>query len=240
MSSEEIHIKLNYISKIVGNQLQFEWTTIKVQVCKHLEHWSLKMVLLYNDKTAVDVPDCKMMTILVGSELLDRYCSTIARYASRPSSKVSEKSDFLFQRPWFGAIQHQVLWKSESAVHVGRPPALKLKNWKTEKQKKSQIPWKQGLTLHTKAYRRWYLSATTHKALTKRSLSVHITEIVRATNSVLDRTEINIYELNELDSSVRSNAIRGFRLKWLFFQKHQHKRREVKLSATSSSSAGLP
>ena len=148
MSSEEIHIKLNYISKIVGNQLQFEWTTIKVQVCKHLEHWSLKMVLLYNDKTAVDVPDCKMMKILVGSELLDRYCSTISRYASRPSSKVSEKSDFLFQRPWFGAIQHQVLWKSESAVHVGRPPALKLKNWKTEKQKKSQIPWKQGLTLH--------------------------------------------------------------------------------------------
>ena len=54
MSSEEIHIKLNYISKIVGNQLQFEWTTIKVQVCKHVEHWSLKMVLLYNDKTAVD------------------------------------------------------------------------------------------------------------------------------------------------------------------------------------------
>ena len=121
---------------------------------------------------------------------------------------MSEKSDFLFRRPWFGAIQHQVLWTSESAVHVGRPPALKLKNWKTEKQKKSQIPWKQGLTLHTKAYRRWYLSATTHcEYLTKRSLSVHINEIVRATNSVLYRTEMNIYELNELDSSVRSNAI---------------------------------
>ena len=49
--------------------------------------------------------------------------------------------------------------------------------------------------------------------LVNRSLSVHITEIVRATNSVLDRTEMNIYELNELDSSVRSNAIGGFRLK---------------------------
>ena len=123
----------------------------------------------------------------------------------------------------------------------GSTPCLKtekLKNWKTEK---SQIPWKQGLTLHTKAYRRWYLSATTRcEYLTKRSLSVHITEIVRATNSVLDMTEMNIYELNELDSSVRSNAIGGFRLKWLFFQNHQHKSREVKLSATSSSSTGLP
>ena len=112
----------------------------------------------------------------------------------------------------------------------------KLKNWKTEK---FANPLEQGLTLHTKAYRRWYLSATTHcEYLTKRILSVHITEIVRATNSVLYRTEMNIYELNELDSSVRSNAIGGFRLKWLFFQKHPHKSREVKLSATSSSSTG--
>ena len=131
--------------------------------------------------------------------------------------------------------------KVNPLYHVGRPPALKLKNWNTEKLKNSQIPWKRGLAPHTRAYRRWYLSATTHcEYLTKRSLSVHITEIVCATNSVFDRTEMNIYELNELDSSVRSNAIGGFRLKhcpefgeclvtckWLFFQKHQHKSREV-------------
>ena len=70
MSSEEIHIKLKYISKIVGNQLQFDWTTLKVQVCKHLEHWSMKMVLLYNEKTAVDVPDCKMKKIWLGQNFL--------------------------------------------------------------------------------------------------------------------------------------------------------------------------
>ena len=63
---------------------------------------------------------------------------------------------------------------------------------------------------------------------------------MRATNSGPDRAEMNIYEWNELDSSVRSNAVGGFRLKhcpesgecpvtckWLFFQKHQHKSREV-------------
>ena len=116
---------------------------------------------------------------------------------------MSEKSDFLY-------IPAPLIWrhtapsavKNESAVNVGRPPALKLKNWKTETQRNSQIPWKQGLILHTKAYRRWYLSATTHcEYLTKRSLSVHITEIVRATNCVLDRTEMNIYELTQSEGS---------------------------------------
>ena len=168
--------------------------------------------------------------------------STVAAVNESQNSEIEMVS-------WQVRLTDQVRYhQHSSSVFVGArlngllaPPALKLKNWNTEKLKNSQIPWKQGLTPHTKAYRRWSLSATTHceYLMTKRSLSVHITEIVRATNSVLDRTEMNIYELNELDSSVRSNAIGGFRLKHcpeigeclvtckLFFQKHQHKSREV-------------
>ena len=174
------------------------------------------MVLLYNDKTAVDVPDCKMMKIWLGQNfLIDTAPRSLdkrhgqVRNCWRNLTSYSSAPDLA---PYNTKCCPDLApKKSESAIHVGRPPALKRKNRKTEK---SQIPWKQGLTLHTKAYRRWYLSATTRcEYLTKRSLSVHITEIVRATNSVLDRTEMNIHELNELDSSVRSNAIGGFRLK---------------------------
>ena len=197
------------------------------------------MVLLHNDKTAVDAPDCKMMKIWLSQNFL---IGTAPRSLDKRHGQVRKcrrnLTSYCSASDW--APYNTKCCEKVKAVHVGRPPALKLKNWKTEKQKNSQIPWKR-LTLHSKAYRRWYLSATTHcEYLTKRSLSVHITEIVRATNSVLNRTEMNIYELNELDSSVRSNAIGGFRLRWLFFQKHQHKSREVKLSATSSSSTGLP
>ena len=159
--------------------------------------------------------------------------STVAAVNESQNSEIEMVS-------WQVRLTDQVRYhQHSSSVFVGArlngllaPPALKLKNWNAAKLKNSQIPWKQGLAPHTKA--------TTHcEYLTKRSLSVHITEIVRATNS-LDRTEMNIYELNELDSSVRSNAIGGFRLKhcpefgecpvtckWLFFQKHQHKSREV-------------
>ena len=58
------------------------------------------------------------------------------------------------------------------------------------------------------------LSATAHhECPVNRSLCVHTNEIVLATNSGHDWAEMNICELNELDSSVRSTAIGGFRQK---------------------------
>ena len=138
------------------------------------------MVLLYNDKTAVDAPDCKMMKIWLSQNFL---IGTAPRSLDKRHGQVRKcrrnLTSYCSASDW--APYNTKCCEKVKAVHVGRPPALKLKNWKTEKQKNSQIPWKR-LTLHSKAYRRWYLSATTHcEYLTKRSLSVHITEIVRAT-----------------------------------------------------------
>ena len=56
------------------------------------------MVLLYNDKTVVDVPDCKMMKIWLGQNFLIGTAPRSLDKRHGQVSKVSEKSDFLFQR----------------------------------------------------------------------------------------------------------------------------------------------
>ena len=224
---EQFYIVVPF-SKGQNSGIAFSHTLVRQNVCSRGSFW---FMIFCSWKGRCTQTCFKKWQIEYG-----RRCEWITEFRNR-NGLMAGTSD------WSGQISPALIqclrWcKTEWAACTPCLKTEKLKYWKTEK---SQIPWKQGLTPHTKAYRRWYLSATTHcEYLTKRSLSVHITEIVRATNSVLDRTEMNIYELNELDSSVRSNAIGGFRLKWLFFQKHQHKSREVKMSATSSSSTGLP
>ena len=101
------------------------------------------MVLLYNDKTAVDVPDCKMKKIRLGQNFL---IGTAPQSLDKRHGQVPSVGEIWLpiysSAPDLAPYNTKCCKKSESAVHVGRPPALKLKNWKTEKQKKSQIPWK--------------------------------------------------------------------------------------------------
>ena len=156
------------------------------------------MVLLYNDKKAVDVPDCKMMKMWLSQNFL---IGTAPRSLDKRHGQVRKCRRNLTSycsAPDLAPYNTKCCEKV-SPLYTWVDPCFKTEKLKNRKTEKFANPLETGVD-------------PTHK----RSIAAGIcrkTEIVRATNSVLDRTEMNICELNELDSSVRSNAIGGFRLK---------------------------
>ena len=182
------------------------------------------MVFLYNDKTAVDVPDCKMMKIWLSQNFL---IGTAPRSLDKRHGQV--------RKCWrnLTSIPAPLIWRhtTPSAVKKwvrctrGSTPCFKTEHCKTE-NRKNRKSLETGVTLPTKVYRRWYLSENRDSACNELC-------------AWQDGNEYSRIKWARLFSPLKRNR-RVPADMIVSFRNIPHKSREVKLSATSSISTGLP